>query len=56
MERVGIWNVCSMVDTDGPVEVASLKVDGQRGEQRKVDLVVNEMKKYDIKVAALSRL
>ena len=42
-----------MVDTDGPVEVASAKVDGQRGEQRKVDLIVNEMKRYGVKVAAL---
>ena len=42
-----------MMDTDGPVEVASAKVDGQRGEQRKVDLIVNEMKRYGMKVAAL---
>ena len=51
--RVGTWNVRSMVDTDGPVEVASAKVDGQRGEQRKVDLIVNEMKRYGVKVATL---
>ena len=42
--RVGTWNVCSMVDTDGPVEVASVRADVQRGEQRKVNLIVNEMK------------
>ena len=28
--RVGTWNVRAMVDTDGPVEVASAKADGQR--------------------------
>ena len=38
-----------MVNTDGPVEVASVKADGQR----KVDLIVNEMKRYGMKVAAL---
>ena len=42
-----------MMDTDGPVEVASVKLDGQRGEQRKVDLIMNEMKRYGMKVAAL---
>ena len=41
------------MDTDGPVEVASAKVGGQRGEQRKVDLIVNEMKRYGMKAAAL---
>ena len=41
------------MDTDGPVEVASAKTDGQRGEQRKVDLIVNEMKRYGVKVDAL---
>ena len=43
----------SMVDTDGPVEVASAKADGQRGEDRTVDLIVNEMLIYGVKVAAL---
>ena len=51
--RVGTWNVCSMVDIDGSVEVASVRAGGQRGEQRKVDLIVQEMKRYDVKMAAL---
>ena len=42
-----------MVDIDGSVEVASVRADGQRGEQRKVDLIVQEMKRYDVKMAAL---
>ena len=34
--RVGTWNIRSMVDTEGPIEVASQRFDGQRGEDRKV--------------------
>lgn len=36
-------------------KVASQRGDGQRGEDRKVDLIVDEMKtkRYDVKVAAL---
>ena len=48
--RVGTWNVCSMVGTDGSVEVASTRVDSQQGEQRKA---VEEMKRYDVKMTAL---
>ena len=42
-----------MVSTEGPVEVASQRADGQRGEDRKVDLIVSEMERYNVKVAAL---
>ena len=42
-----------MVDTDGPVEIASQRADSHRGEDRKVHLIVNELKRYDVKVAAL---
>ena len=35
------------------MEVANGKVDGQGGEQRKVALIVDEMKKYGMKVATL---
>ena len=41
------------MDTDGPVEVASLKAGGQRGEQKMVGFIRNEMKRYGVKVAAL---
>ena len=44
-------NVCSMVDTEGPVEIASSR--GDRGEDRKVDLIGKEMRKYNVKVTAL---
>ena len=37
-----------MVDTEGPVEVAS-----QRGEDRKVDQIVCELERYDIVVGTL---
>ena len=51
--RVGTWNVRSMVDTEGSVTIASRRQDGQRGEERKVDLVVRELKRYNVKVAGL---
>ena len=53
MWRVGTWNVRSMVDTEGSLAIASRRQDGQRGEDRKVDLVVREMKRYNVKVAGL---
>ena len=46
---MGTWNVCSMVDTEGPTEVASRW--GKRGDDRKVDLIEMELKRYDVKVA-----
>ena len=46
--KFGSWNVRSMVDTEGPVEVASQH--SQRGEDRKVDQVLG---RYDIVVGAL---
>ena len=41
------WNVHSMVDTEGPVEIASSR--GVRGEDRKVDLIVREIRRYNVK-------
>ena len=40
------------VGTEGPVEIASQRADS-RGEDRKVNLILNELKRYDVKVAAL---
>ena len=40
----------SMVDTEGPVEIASNR--GDRGEDRKVDLIMQE-RSYNVKVTAL---
>lgn len=51
--RIGTWNVRSMVDTEGTVAIASRRQDGQRGEERKVDLIVREMKRYNVKVVGL---
>ena len=42
-----------MVNTDSPVEIAGAKADGHIGEQRKVDLILNEMKRYGVKVTNL---
>ena len=49
--RVGTWNVRSMVDMEGPIEMASER--NERGEDRKVDLVVGELARYDVVVGAL---
>ena len=49
--HLGSWNVRSMVETEGPVEIASSR--GDRGKDRKVDLIVQEMRRYNVKVTAL---
>ena len=43
----------SLVETQGSLEVASQQTYGQRGEERKPDLIVNERKRYNVIVAAL---
>ena len=35
------------------MEIASQRADSHRGEDRKVNLIVNELRRYDVKVAAL---
>ena len=42
-----------MVDTEGPIEIASRRQDKRRGEDRKVDWIVRELKRYNVKVAGL---
>ena len=42
-----------MVDTEGPIEVASQR--NERGEDRKVDLVVGKPARYDVVIGALQR-
>ena len=49
--RAGTWNVRSMVDTEGPIEVASQW--NERGEDRKVDLVVGKLARYGVVIGAL---
>ena len=51
--KLGMWNMWSMVDTDGSFEVASQRADDQRGEERKVDQIVCELERYDVVVEAL---
>ena len=49
--RAGTWNVHSLVDTKGPIEVASQR--NENGEDRKVDLVVGKLAMYDMVIGAL---
>ena len=42
-----------MVDTEGSIEEANLQTHGHRGEDRKVDLIVNELKRYNVTTAVL---
>ena len=53
--NVGTWNVQStcMVDTEGSVVIASTRKNGQRREDRKLDLVVGELRRYNVSVAGL---
>ena len=51
--RIFTWNVRSMVDTEGTASIASRRQDGQRGKERKVDLIVSETKRYNVKVVGL---
>ena len=53
--QIGTWNVWSMVDTEGSLEVASQRSDGQGGEDRKVDQIVCELARYDVLVGALQQ-
>ena len=48
--KFGTWNVRSMVDVEGLIEIAS---QNHRGEEKKIDLIVRELSRYDVKVAAL---
>ena len=51
--RLGTWNVRSLVDAEGSVNTARQGRDVCHAEDRRVDLVVRELKRYDVKVAAL---
>ena len=47
---MGTWNVRSIIDNEGPLAIASRR---QRGEDRKVDLTVRGVKRYNVKVVGL---
>ena len=49
----GTWNVRSLVDSEGTVETAKLSSEKNESEDRRIDLVIRELNRYDIKVAAL---
>ena len=47
------WNVRSLVDVDAPPETACVSAKTAIVEERKIDLVVREIDRYNINVAAL---
>ena len=53
--RFASWNVRSMLDVEGSVEIASQESDTSHAQERKVDLVVRELNRYAIKIAALQK-
>ena len=49
----GTWNVRSLVDNEGTVETARLSSEMSEPEDRRIDLVIRELSRYNINVAAL---
>ena len=47
------WNVRSLVDNEGTVETARVGSEMSESEDRRIDLVIRELKRYNIKVPAL---
>lgn len=50
---VGTWNVRSLLDNEGPIETARQSRERDCNEDRRVDIVLRELGRYGIKVAAL---
>ena len=50
--HLGFWNVRSLVDCEGPVETARQGM-ATEGEDRRIDLVIRELKRYKVVAAAL---
>ena len=51
--RLGTWNTRSILDAEGPIETARQGRDEVQAEDRRADLVIRELSRYDVKVAAL---
>ena len=49
----GTWNIRSLVDNTGTINTARARSENNRSEDRKIDLVIRELNRYDITVAAL---
>lgn len=49
----GTWNVRSLVDNEGTVETARLSPEMSEPEDRRIDIVIRELNRYSINVAAL---
>ena len=47
------WNVRSLVDNEGTINTARLSHGISEPEDRRIDLVIRELERYNIKVAAL---
>ena len=50
---LGTWNVRSLLDAEGPIETARQGSEARDAEDRRVDLVVRELERYHVKIAAL---
>ena len=51
----GTWSVRSLVDNEGTVKTARLSSEVSESEDRRIDLVIRELNRYDIKVTALQK-
>ena len=49
----GTWNLISLVDNEDSIDTARLSHEVNEPEDRRIDLVVRELDRYNIKVAAL---
>ena len=50
----GSWNVRSLLDNEGPIEIARQGPEcHQLAEDRRIDLVIRELNRYNITIAAL---
>ena len=48
-----MWNTRALLYAEGPIETARQGRDAVQAEDRRADLVIRELSRYNIKVAAL---
>ena len=53
MLHLGTWNVRSLLESEGPVETAHQRSEIREAEDRRIDLVIRELKRYNIKIAGI---
>ena len=49
------WNVRSLLDSEGPIKTARQRSEVDRVEDWKINLVVRELGRYGVKIAALQK-